>query len=363
MKEAHVFVCHGALSLDAASRIAHGALPSGTPTYFLVSFAADLTKLPSQVVPLVMSPPADAYSEWAKPFAVQAWFSTALARLGQDEIDTIVAYLPHPFEIPGNHLAYSDERVVRLELLPDGLANFLPTSVAPEGWFKRLRFEARVQLRRLAAMRDGLRYVPVRAGHLTQFDRLDYAATWVEPGLRCLTIRGQVRSLPPRLQAASETRSSEMKGDGALASRGRPIVLFLDQELRGFVSPKLEVQMRAAVDALLRSLEPKCVYYKSHPRGENRAPLLGEIGAKVIDISGGELAEELVVEHAVTHLVGFYSTPLLTCASAVETRLSVLPDVGTDGVLKPALARDLRAALRSSGVELCGVPYSPSGAP
>ena len=50
MTEAHVFVCYGALSFDAAARIIEGALDRATPTYVLAMFSADLSRLPERTV-------------------------------------------------------------------------------------------------------------------------------------------------------------------------------------------------------------------------------------------------------------------------------------------------------------------------
>jgi len=344
VSEAHVFVCYGALSCDAAVRIVRGCLPPATQTYFLLMFGVEGVDLPAGTTVLPMQPPPAHYTEWRKPFAIAAWFKQVMRRWESDGVTSIVAYLPHPFELPANHLAYRDARVKRLELLPDGLVNFTRAEVKPENALHALRYAVRVGLRRLAARKVGLRYRPLPAGHLTQYRTLDYARTWFEQGAQAVTRKGEVTALPPR-----QTPS-------APAEPGGPALLILDQELRGFVGPSKAVALRQALVTAAKTMPVSRVYYKAHPRGENRATFLRDHGVDVIDVSGPDLAESLVQRLSITHLLGFYSTPLLLSDPAVQARISLLPDVNDPAVRRPGFLRDVQAALRASGAELRVVP-------
>lgn len=340
VSEAHVFICYGALSCDAAVRIASGVLSPLDKTYFLLSFpSADLV-LPPGATALSMDPPPEHYSEWRKPFAIAAWFSQVLERLAADGVSSIVAYLPHPFELPANFLAYSDPRVRRLELLPDGLLNYTKGEVRPENPLHALRFAARVTLRWLAARRQGLAYRPLVRGHLTQYESLDYARTWTEKDAPTRTKKGEVRVLPPR-------PGTDVDGQ----PRGTAL-LILDQELRGFVGPRLAEKMRTELLRVVESTPAERVYYKAHPRGENRTDQLERHGIAAHDVSGPELAEALVSRLGITHLVGFYSTPLLLPSSALRARISVLPETSHPDVRRPRFLDDVKDALRASGADL-----------
>jgi len=344
VSEAHVFVCYGALSCDAAVRIVQGVLPPAARSYFLLMFAAEGVELPAGTTVLSMSPPPTHYTEWRKPFAIAAWFAEVMRRFDADGVTSIVAYLPHPFELPANHLSYHDARVKRLELLPDGLVNFTRSEVKPENALHALRYAARVGLRRLAARTVGLRYQPLARGHLTQYGALDYARTWLEEGAQALTRKGEIAALPPRRALSAP---AELAG---------PALLILDQELRGFVHPSKAAALRGALVTTAKSMPVSRVYYKAHPRGENRAKALRDQGIDVVDVSGPDLAESLVQRLAITHLLGFYSTPLLLTDPAVRERISLLPDVNDPAVRRPDFLRDVQAALRASGAELRLVP-------
>jgi len=337
MTEAHVFVCYGALSFDAAARIIEGALDRATPTYVLAMFSADLSRLPERTVVLQPTRELHELTEWVKPFAIARWFRQVLARLERDGVERIVAYFPHPFELPANHLAYSDPRVARLELLPDGFLNYAETPPA-EG-IRKIRHLARVLLRSLAARSVGLRYQPLRAGHLTQYEVLGYQRTWSSSFEGLLTLCGEPTRLPALPGSADRHRA------------GR-VVLVLDQELLPLVSPRLEERIRNRLLEVVRALNADRVLYKAHPRGRHRLAWLEGAGLNAQDVTGPELAEQVIVETGATCLVGFYSTPLLLSGAVVERRMSVLPDADTIGVRKVQYLRGLRTALEAAGAEM-----------
>lgn len=340
VSEAHVFVCYGALSCDAAVRIANGVLSPREKVYFLLSFPADGIELPAHAIVLRMDPAPERYSEWCKPFAIASWYAQVLARLDADGIESIIAYLPHPFELPANHLAYYDRRVRRLELLPDGLLNYTKGEVKPENALHALRVAARVTLRRLAARRIGLSYRPLPAGHLTQYEALNYARTWIERGAVTKTQKGELSVLPPRKERPV---ADECAGTG---------LLILDQELRGFVASGLANDMRSALLAVVKATPTNRVYYKAHPRGENRTTEFRAHGIDARDVTGPELAESLIHRLAITHVVGFYSTPLLTHGEPLQARISVLPDAHHPAVRRPRFLEDVQEALLASGADL-----------
>jgi hypothetical protein len=337
MIEAHIFVCYGALSFDAAARIISGALAESERTYVLPMFSAELSRLPQRTVILRPDVELHELTEWTKPMAIARWFRQVLDRLDQDGIERIVAYIPHPFELPANHLAYSDPRVTRLELLPDGFLNYARTH-PPEG-IRKIRYLARVLLRWLAAKIVGLRYRRLPAGHLTQYEVLHYHRTWSTSFEGLLSLCGEPALLPaPREPIA-----------GLDAGR---VVLVLDQELLPLVNPRLEERLRNRLRDFVSTLDADRVLYKAHPRGRHRPDWLIGAGRRVCDVTGPELAEQLIVEAGATDLVGFYSTPLLLSGAAVARRMSVLPDPATSGVKKVQYLRDLRTALVAAGVEM-----------
>lgn len=343
MIEAHVFVCYGALSFDAAARIIEHTLDDSQRSYVLPMFSADLSRLPPRAVILRPELELRELTEWTKPIAIARWFRQVLNRLEHDGVERIVAYIPHPFELPANHLAYSDPRVARLELLPDGFLNY--ANIHPAEGLGRVRYLARVLLRSLSARTVGLRYRPLPTGHLTQYEVLHYHRTWSSSFEGLLTLGGEPALLPamPQPQASRDA--------------GRA-VLVLDQELLPLVSPKLEARMRRRLVEVVRNLDADRVLYKAHPRGRHRMAWLEAAGLSVRDVTGPELAEQLIVETAAAYLVGFYSTPLLLSGALVARRMSILPEATASGVKKKQYLHDLRSALVAAGVEMVSVGSS-----
>lgn len=333
---AHVFVCHGALSFDAAERIAR-TLPSGARRYFLLLFQAP--ELEVDHTTRVVRLPNVSRSEWVKPFAMTRALCELLGMFDTDRVTSIVAYFPHPFDPPGNWFAFSEPRVQRVELLPDGLVNYLSGSHRPPPGLRRLRYEVRVLLRRLAATRYGIRYQALEAAHLTQFEVVDYACAWTDQPLGYKTSRtGNVTLLPPRVGgierpvATSETR-----------------VLIVDQELDSLVRPEVEQRLRTRLLAVTEDLAPPKVYYKAHPRGRNRSVAFG---AAVEDVSGPVLAEQLAVTLGITHVLGFYSSALLSEQPGVVRRIAFLPSADATGVIKPEYLAEVLDVLAKAGVTL-----------
>lgn len=339
MTSAHVFVCYGSLSFDAAVRIARTLKDEapGARAWFLVLFDADLGRIPAGAEVLPIGRPLHLLNEWQKPFVIARWLRRSLDQISAQSVAEIVAYLPHPFELPGNHFAFSDSRVVRRELLPDGFVNFMSSDIRPESCSRRLRFEIRIALRRMAAWCFGLRYVPYREGHLTQYERIDYARAWTDRVEGYVTSQSRPLLLPPR------------PGRQAPPSSGEAAWLVLDQELHSLLDAPLEAAVRSRMTQLLAAAGPVRIYYRAHPRGLHRAAELRAAGLDVVDATAPDTAEDFLCRVPVSRVLGFYSTPLLD--PSLE-RLSVLPRPDTPGVKKPKLLRELRAALAASGAKL-----------
>lgn len=341
MKEKHLFVCYSTLSLDAARRIAANEL-AAEETYLLALFAVPDSSLVEFSRAFVMLPPPHSLSEWVKPFAIARWFRKVMSLLALGKEERLVIYAAHPFELPANHLIYSEPRVTRRELLPDGLLNYTHNQFLPTDGMPRIRYLVRVQLRRIAARMNGFHYERLRVGHLTQFEHVPYERCWTDNPEGFLTRRGEVASLPRR--AVCEPVGAEQ----------RTLILFLDQELAPLVRMAREESLRRALLSYLRTLEGE-IAYKAHPRGKNRSAELVALGLPVSDFTETESAESIIARHQVTHLVGFYSTPLLLSGDQVGHRECILPHPGASGVKNPFQVQEYVDAMTASGahVTLC----------
>jgi hypothetical protein len=332
---AHVFVCYGTVSLDAAVRIAGTLQAPAEALYFLVLFKADLSRLPARAHRYQLD--ARRYSEWTRAFRIATWYRAILADLEAQVVDEIVAYLPHPFELPGNDLIYFDARVRRRELLPDGLINYVSSNVVPSRASRRVRYFARVLMRSLAARFVRLRYRALSGGSVTQVGEVSYDRAW------CDVAQG--------FQAPSCGTTFLPARTGGAKSAARTGTLLLDQELHELVSEALETKLRLKLGEVSAEFAAGPVYYKAHPRGKNRAR---EFAPRVRDVSQQAQAEDLFESLALERIVGFYSTPLLFPQQGVE-RIAILPELGCQGVRKPELLEELHAVLAGAGTKLLTV--------
>lgn len=335
----HVFVCYGAHSFDAALRIVEQLPQPGAHCFFFLLFAADTSQVP-QGAHYSLAPSLLRENNLTKPFVIARWFSGALKEFNKHSPRRIVAYLPHPFELPGNHFMYHDPRVTRLELLPDGLMNYLDRPVVPESKRKKAGYVTRSALRALAAKATGLSYRPLIRGHLTQFREGHYQKSWTFNPQGFLTRGGELVQLPPRQRPAPETKAP---GFG---------LLILDQEISHLVTTELENNIRRKLRALVRAEGAPRVFYKAHPRGKNRAQEWNDRGIAVKDLSALGQAEDVLLQHGISTLVGFFSTPLLLSAEEVQVRMAVLPTPGTPGIRQKKLVAELREVLRASGAQI-----------
>lgn len=339
MVTGHVFICYSALSFDAAVRIRH-AQSNADEAYILALF--DCPQADSKRFERVFSVNAASHgtAEIKKPFIIASWFKEVLKSLSH--IEAINAYIPHPFELPANHLAFSDPRVVRLELLPDGLLNYTSGHFFPSNQRQRLRYSTRVALRKLSAQLIGCRYQALRPGHLTQFEQLNYERCWTDNPQGYRSCRGNLTLLPQRPLA----QEKEWPG---------PTAMVLDQELAPLVSKELALRLRQTLIKHLKQSGVKQVIYKGHPRGKNRSQQFLAAGLGVEDVTGPELAELLIPSRGVTHLFGFYSTPLLLAAQQVEHRLCVLPAPHAPGVKNQEQVTEYLHAFNRSGANVLAV--------
>jgi hypothetical protein len=335
----HVFVCYGAHSFDAALRIAEQLLQPSERRFFFLLFPADTTRLPAGTH-YSMVPPLLLENNFTKPFVIARWFSSALKKFNEHDSSEIIAYIPHPFELPGNHFMFHEPRVKRLELLPDGLMNYLDRPVIPESARKKAGYLARSGLRALAAKATGFRYRPLTHGHLTQFRTGRYERSWTFNPQGYLTLSGELARLPER--RTPSPRSTAQQGG----------LLILDQEISHIVSAELEESVRAKLYELVGSQKAGAVFYKAHPRGNNRAHEWRAEGIPVSDLSASGQAEDLLFEHGISSLFSFFSTPLLLSAEAVQTRFAVLPVADAPGVRQKKLVAELRDVLRASGAHV-----------
>lgn len=335
----HAFVCYGAHSFDAALRIAETMIEPDEKRFFFLLFPADTARLPPDahysMVPSLLSE-----DNLTKPFVIAHWFSNAFKTFNAQNPSEIIAYIPHPFELPGNHFMYHEPRVKRLELLPDGLLNYLNRPVIPESARKKAGYLARSGLRAVAAKAAGFQYRPLIHGHLTQFQAGRYRRSWTFNSQGFLTLSGELARLPERHAPA---RSSAPQRGG---------LLILDQEISHLFSEELEEKVRAKLYELVRSQKVGTVFYKSHPRGKNRAHQWRAQGIAVSDLSAAGQAEDLLFEHGISSLFGFFSTPLLLSAEAVQARFAVLPVADAPGIRQEKHVTELRDVLRASGAQV-----------
>lgn len=339
----HVFVCYNALSYEASLRIFAGLRQADEATEgaFLLMFDADDARLPERVRCFRLSPPMEAYSRWTKAFRIAAWFETVKASLFGEGHRPLHVYVAHPLELPGNHFLFYKRPGDRVDLLPDGLSNYIHVSMKPERLSAWPRYITRVILEVLAARLHGFRYMPVVGGHQTQYETGLYDAIWTFNPTGYLTRVGELEVVP--------------RGERLAIARtpGPPAVLFLDQELHAWVDAEAEAEMRATVTRTLLSRSPQRVLYKAHPRGRNRIATLRAEGLAVEDVSARVPAERLLETHDVSTVIGFFSTTLvLLSPSEVAERVAVLPEPGSRGILRPRTLDRARAALGAAGVQL-----------
>ncbi len=351
-KPLHVFACFGALPFEASLAI-FAELRRQDPSSeaaFLLTFDADDAQIPSGVQVFRLVPAMQTFSRWEKPFKVAAWFHGVHRQLLASE-RPLHAYVPHPAELPSNHFVFHKRPGDRVELLPDGLLNYVDASLAPErvsGW---PRYLTRVVLELMAAKLYGFSYVPLWSGHQTQFERGLYDACWTYRADGYLTISGEVKRVPDGTGlAAAPTRERE-----------EGVVLYLDQELHGIVSAELESELRVQSLGVLSEPGVRRVLYKAHPRGRNRAHELSGRGFPVEDVTGHAAAEALIRARGVSRVVGFYSTTLLLASpEEVRERVAVLPEVKRTGVRRPDLVAQAARAFARSGVRIVWSSASPS---
>ncbi len=340
----HVFVCFGALPFEASLAIL-ADLRRADPACaaaFLLTFDADETRVPEGVRVFRLSPAMQTYSRWEKPFKVAAWFERVHHDLMAMTDGALHVYVSHPAELPGNHFLFHKRPGDCIDLLPDGLLNYVHSSLWPEravGW---PRYLTRVALETIAAKLHGFSYVPLLSGHQTQFERGLYDASWTFRPEGFLTRSGSVKIVP----RAHVAKAPGAKGDG-------PVVLFLDQELHGIVGLELETEMRARAIEVLAGQPGRRVLYKAHPRGKNRVSDLKKAGLWVEDASGPVPAETLVDVHDVSAVVGFYSSTLLLLpASRVIERVAILPRAERATVRRPELVQQTTQAFLATGVRV-----------
>lgn len=326
-------------------RIAESAELAASRQAFLLLFPADRKAIPANVHTYEMVPPPAAYSEWTRPFQIARWFRGVLDSLKPlTEGSEVIAYIPHPFELPGNYFAFQRGTVHRLELLPDGLINYSHRSLDPENPWRALRYRARVGLRWAAAAIWGLGYRRLAPGHITQFETVPYARTWYISERGLLTKCGVLQELPARRDAP--VRDESLK----------PATLFLDQELTSIADHQLEERLRRASERLLlETQQATLTLYKAHPRGKNRAAELATLGIKLRDISAPELAEHAILTWNVTRLIGFFSTPLVLSKDPNLHRVAIFPSAKSPGIRRPRMVEEIRQALRGADVELVDV--------
>ncbi len=335
---AHIFVCYGSVSFDAALRIAEASRIPPQSLFVLCLFNANLHSWPKQAH--VYSLNARAYPEWTRSFRIARWYRRILRDLESAKSGTWHVYVPHPFEIPANDLLYSNPHVERRVLLPDGMINYLPTPALPQELVGRVRYCLRVFLKVLAAAAVGLRYRPLLSGSLTQAESFPYDSAWAPSTMGFRAPPCGVTRLP--------------QNDMGPPAEERHAALFLDQELSELVNPSLESALRARLHELLEELDGE-VYYRAHPRGIDRSKSF----PFTENVSQAVSAEEVLHSLPIATLIGFYSTPLLFHQEGVR-RIAVLPPPDASGVRKRRLLADLREALSSSGVEVLSIAIADS---
>jgi hypothetical protein len=340
----HVFVCFGALPFEASLRILAELrrADASCAAAFVLTFEADASRLPANVRVFRLSPPMQTYSRWEKPFKVAAWFEQVHREVLAMAPGPLHVYMAHPAELPGNHFLFRKRPGDEVDLLPDGLLNYVHSSLRPERCARWPRYLVRVALETVAAKLHGFSYVPLLSGHQTQFERGLYDASWTFRPEGYLTRCGDLKVVP----RAEAPRASQSKDEG-------PVVLFLDQELHGIVDGDLEAEMRAVASRVLGEQAPSRVLYKAHPRGKNRVDELRRAGLTVEDASGPTPAETLAELHEVAAVVGFYSTTLLLLSGSQVGRLiAILPRAEQASVRRPELVEQTTQAFLATGVHV-----------
>jgi hypothetical protein len=328
----HVFVVMGELSLTAAKQIVSEHLAGQRPPVTVLStFSGTWLDAPAWVRVRNIPVAVDALSEWKKPLVVARWFKDELELLPKNS--KICLYAPHLFEIPANYLFHFDSRVVRRELLPDGLSNYVPRGVFSGNVRNLIGVVVRLLLRAFAARRVGLRYRPLVRGDITQFGLAAWDRTWT------FQIKGLVT------QAGPVTTLRFLPGDPRPGSAR----LVLDQGLQDIADESLSQDLFGALIEHLRQSPNLPIYYKPHPRRASRFDAFVQAGLDVRLLDTGS-AEQQMVELGVCELVGFYSTPLLLVTCPQIERISVLPAEGVSGIKRTSFVRDLKKTLRDAGV-------------
>ncbi len=322
------------MSIWAASRVVESKGLDPREVFVFSLAPVEVGLFPVGVTVLTMDPRPSSLSEWRKPFALAEFTRRCLETL--PTYGQIILYAPHVFEMPANVFAFHNERVVRREMLPDGLANYLPRPLVPEGFLKKLGFSARVSLRKIAARRRGLGYRMLFSGDMTQYERGIWSETYVFTDSHQVTVSG----CTSKLKFGHSDRVDHLSGRGCLV---------IDQELREIANRALETRMRRKLVEVVGDVEP--ILYKPHPRGKDRIKEFG-IDAQPAPLG---LAERVALEAGVELVAGFYSTALLFLAEHSLRRIAILPQDGARGIVRPQFVRDLKAMLHATGAEIVEV--------
>ena len=359
----HIFVCYGVISYEAACWIA-ARVPSRDKLAFFCTFQPQRRHEPGHAQ-VFLHHGERRKGEWSKVRGLCEWFQGALHDFNQTEHQECILYAPHVAEVPGNYFAYCDPRIIARQLLPDGLINYVDRRIEGEGFEARLRSRLRVWARKFWASFFGFQYHGLYSGHLTQYDELNWDATWSLGAQGLLSISGELKIVPllshENQERAGSRESSEVQAlvdkpslqNNQTSQAALHRVLFIDQELGEIVEPPLEGELRARIVQRLQAMQAEGseIFYKAHPRGQDRRESLSEQvpGLQAYESTG--FLEGAIAAGGIDTVIGFFSTTLLLLASSHELQaMAVLPEPRR--AKRPQYVVEIIEAMSSSGVEV-----------
>ncbi|MEN3165750.1 polysialyltransferase family glycosyltransferase [Tistrella mobilis] len=300
--DCQIFICTGFEALKASRQIIH-RFSKGRPSY-IFWFGGDRGQ-----------------DEIDEPFTHLFEFKTAAQGMSYGELlqdfsrilgensekfkDADI-FIPHPYHFAANYFL-NKPNIAGLYLLPDGMINY-----------SHRKLTLVEKLKSLAKLIYGwiyhVHYYPcVRSLHITRYEDLPYVATFTFEPRRLVTTAGSVFVLDDIIN----------KND-YVSEPGR--ILFLDQEITEIFSKDLAYAIRMAAFSFMENLNANEIYYKPHPKGQNRINLLRSIIPEAILLEKKGAVENIIGELRVEKCVSFYSTALLVLRrmTTVET-ISILP--------------------------------------
>lgn len=332
-------LCHGLVAADIA--------PDKITVVWLQSSLSP-PDLPDGVVQIAA--PKDfldersALSEGLHRFRSAIWWARQRRAHGERLAGPAHWYICHPDSYPANDAFFRDD-ALSMNLLPDGLLNYLPSlSEQPS-----VRRSIRHVVSRFAGWMAGLDYRPRPLGkHMTRFETGRYTRTYGTTEDGYATPSGELVILPTQVEHSASTRLPRL-------------AVLADQPLDSVADAILEDQLIQGMADHVASLGVERVIYKPHPRGPDRLSVFADLIQSAVEAAPtGVTAEDVIEQTGAGVLISFYSTVLtMTGHMPGLRRIAILPYAEISR--QPGVVERLKTTFAANGVELPDVLASQNG--